>query len=77
MRQGKRIQQRRSARCEKRGVRSSQEEYGVAEVGKDGPARHSASTSWSSPPWLPPRRSAGRCSSRAWPKPAERLTHTS
>ena len=31
----------------------------------------------SSPPWVPPWRSAGRCCWRARPKPSERLTRTS
>ena len=43
----RRIAQRHSARCEKRGVRSSQE-CGVAELGTDGPARRS---SLLSPAW--------------------------
>ena len=54
----RRILQRHSARHEKRGVRSSQE-YGVAELGTDGPVRHSSLLSpawWSGPPPIPCRR---------------------
>jgi hypothetical protein len=50
-----RILQRRSARFEKRGVRSSQE-CGVAELGTDGPVRRSSLLSpawWSGPPPIP------------------------
>src|SRR5271154_4122386 len=48
---------RHSARGEKRGVRSSQE-YGVAELGTDGPSRRSSLLSpawWSGPPPIPHR----------------------
>ena len=46
---------RRSARCEKRGVKSSQE-FGVAKLGTDGPARRSrllSSAWWIGPPPIP------------------------
>jgi hypothetical protein len=51
----RRIHPRRSARCKKRGVRSSQE-YGVAELDTDVPARRSSSLSpaqWTGPPPIP------------------------
>src|SRR5208337_3395585 len=54
-----------SARCEKRGVRSSQE-YGVAELGTDGPARRSSLLSpawWTGPPPIP-RRGPPRATNR-------------
>ena len=60
-----RILRRRSARCEKRGVRSSQE-YGVAELGTDGPARRSSLLSpawWTGPPPIP-RRGPPRATNR-------------
>ena len=45
VRRDRRVRPRRSARCEKRGVKSDQE-LGVANLGTDGPARHSR---WFSP----------------------------
>ncbi len=59
-----------SARCKKRGVRSSQE-YGVAELGADGPARHSSLLSpscWTGPPPIP------RCGP---PRATNRITRSS
>jgi hypothetical protein len=61
----RRARQRRSARCEKRGVRSSQE-YCVAELGTDGPARRSSLLSpawWTGPPPIP-RRGPPRATNR-------------
>ena len=61
----RRILQRHSARHEKRGVRSSQE-YDVAELGTDGPARRSSSLSpawWTGPPPIP-RRGPPRTTNR-------------
>ena len=58
VRGNRRVRRRRSARCEKRGVRSSQE-CGVAELGTDGPARRSRLVSpawWTGPPPIPRRR---------------------
>ena len=57
--------QRRSARCEKRGVRSNQE-FGVAKLGTDGPARRSRLLSpawWTGPPPIP-RRGPPRATNR-------------
>ena len=61
----RRVQQRLSARFKKRGVRSSQE-YGVAELGADVPARRSSSLSpawWIGPPPIP-RRGPPRATNR-------------
>ena len=61
----RRILQRRSARCEERGVRSRQE-YGVANLGTDGPARRSSLLSpawWTGPPPIP-RRGRPRATNR-------------
>ena len=55
VRGNRRVRQRRSARCEKRGVGSSQE-YGVAELGTDEPSRRSCLVSlawWAGPPPIP------------------------
>jgi hypothetical protein len=53
----RRVQRRRSARCEKRGVKSNQE-FAVAKLGTDGPARRSRllrSAWWTGPPPIPRR----------------------
>ena len=52
------VRRRRSARCEKRGVKSNQE-FGVAKLGTDGPAGRSRLLSpawWTGPPPIPRRR---------------------
>ena len=59
------IRRRRSARCEKRGVKSNQE-FGVAKLGTDGPARRSrwlSSACWTRPPPIP-RRGSARATNR-------------
>ena len=61
----RRVRRRRSARCEKRGVRSNQE-FGVAKLGTDGPARRSSLLSpawWTGPPPIP-RRGPPRATNR-------------
>ena len=62
VRRDRRIRRRRSARCEKRGVRSNQG-CGVAKLGADGPARRSSSVSrawWTGPPPIrSPRATTG------------------
>jgi hypothetical protein len=58
VRRNRRTRRRRSARCEKRGVQSNQE-FGVAKLGTDGPARRSRFLSpawWTGPPPIPRRR---------------------
>ncbi len=55
MRRNRRVRRRRSARCEKRGVRSDLG-FGVAELGTDGSARRSRRLSparWTGPPPIP------------------------
>ncbi len=61
----RRILRRRSARCEKRGVKSNQG-FGVAKLGTDGPARRSrllSSAWWTGPPPIP-RRGPPRATNR-------------
>ncbi len=63
----RRVRRRRSARCEKRGVKTNQE-FGVAKLGTDGPARRSRLLSpawWTGPPPIP-------C--RGAPRAANRMT---
>jgi hypothetical protein len=60
-----RVRQRRSARCEQRGVKSNQE-FGVAKLGTDGLARRSRWLSpawWTGPPPIP-RRGPPRATNR-------------
>ncbi len=70
----------RSARCEKRGVRSSQE-YGVAELGVDGPARRSSLLSpacWNGPPPIPrcgPPRATNRMTRSSRRSPPQEAAH--
>jgi hypothetical protein len=55
VRHDRRVRRRRSARCEKRGVKSNLE-FGVAKLGTDGPARRSRLSSsawWTGPPPIP------------------------
>jgi hypothetical protein len=55
VRHGRRMRPRLSARCQKRGVQSNQE-FGVAKLGTDGPARRSRLLSpawWTGPPPIP------------------------
>jgi hypothetical protein len=64
-RHDRRIRQRRSARCQKRGVKSSQE-FGVTRLGTDEPARRSRLLSpawWTGPPPIP-RRGPPRATNR-------------
>ena len=61
----RRVCRRRSARCEKRGVIANQE-FGVAKLGTDGPARRSRLLSpawWTGPPPIP-RRGPPRATNR-------------
>ncbi len=61
----RRIRRRRSARCEKRGVKANQE-FGVAKLGTDGPAGRSRLLSpawWRGPPPIP-RRGPPRATNR-------------
>ncbi len=65
VRHDRRVRPRRSARCEKRGVKSSQG-FGVAKLGTDGPARRSSLLSpawWTGPPPIP-RRGPPRATNR-------------
>ena len=65
VRRDRRVRRRRSARCEKRGVKSNQE-FGVAKLGTDGPARRSSLLSpawWTGPPPIP-RRGPPRATNR-------------
>ena len=64
---------RRSARCQKRGVRSSQE-LGVTKLGTDGPARRSRFLTpawWTGPPPIP-RRGPPRATNRMTRPPRRR-----
>jgi hypothetical protein len=64
-RRDRRIRRRRSAHCEKRGVKSSQE-FGVVKPGTDGSARRSRWLSpawWTGPPPIP-RRGPPRATNR-------------
>ena len=77
---GRRTHPPRSARCEKRGVRSSQE-YGVAELGTDGPARRSSLLSpawWTGPPPIPrcgPPRATNRMTRSSRRSPPQEAAH--
>ena len=77
---GRRAHPPRSARCEKRGVRSSQE-YGVAELGTDGPARRSSLLSpawWTGPPPIPrcgPPRATNRMTRSSRRSPPQEAAH--
>ncbi len=80
VRRGRRAHPRRSARCEKRGVKSSQQ-LGVAKLGTDGPPRRSSwlsSAWWTGPPPIPrhgPPRATNRMTrppSRSPPQGAAR-----
>ncbi len=65
LRHGRRVRPRRSARCQRRGVKSNQE-FGVTELGTDGPARRSRLLSpawWTGPPPIP-RRGPPRATNR-------------
>ena len=65
VRRDRRVRRRRSARCEKRGVKSNQE-FGVTKLGTDGPARRSrllSSAWWTGPPPIP-RRGPPRATNR-------------
>src|SRR5271157_3717746 len=65
VRHDRRVRTRRSARCQKRGVKSNQE-FGVAKLGTDGPARRSRLLSpawWTEPPPIP-RRGPPRATNR-------------
>jgi hypothetical protein len=65
LRHGRRVRPRRSARCQRRGVKSNQE-FGVTELGTDGPARRSRLLSpawWTGPPPIP-RRGLPRATNR-------------
>jgi len=65
LRHDRRIRRRRSARCEKRGVKLSQE-FGVAKLGTDGSTRRSrwlGPACWTGPPPIP-RRAPPRATNR-------------
>ena len=65
VRHARRVRPRRSARCQKRGVKSNQE-FGVTKLGTDGPARRSHLLSpawWTGPPPIP-RRGPPRATNR-------------
>ncbi len=65
VRHGRRVRRPRSARCQKRGVKLNQE-FGVAKLGTDGPARRSRWLSpawWTGPPPIP-RRGPPRATNR-------------